>query len=133
MSRQKPVADLTFDNDRPDPHPARLSATEIAELTTAFKALSDPVRLRLLTMIATHPNGEACVCDLTPAFAVSGPTISYHLKTLRQAGLVTSDRRGTWIFYRPVVEVLHRLADALQQTGNGLDEVEPGIPHHPDC
>jgi DNA-binding transcriptional ArsR family regulator len=75
--------------------------------------LGDPIRLRLLMMIATHPSGEACVCDLTPGFTVSGPTISHHLKTLREAGLVTCDRRGTWVFYRAVTPTLRRLMEAL--------------------
>ncbi len=102
-----------------DPHcPARPVAAPaeppIGDLVLAFKALGDPVRLRLLLMIAAHPNGEACVCDLTPAFTVSGPTISHHLKTLREAGLVTCDRRGTWVFYRAVTDTLRRLGDVLR-------------------
>ncbi len=64
-----------------------------------FKALSDPVRLRLLSLIASHEGGEACVCDLTGPFDVSQPTISHHLKVLREAGLVGSERRGTWVYY----------------------------------
>ncbi|MBB5874065.1 ArsR family transcriptional regulator [Allocatelliglobosispora scoriae] len=71
-----------------------------AELAPAFKALGDPVRLQLLSMIASEEAGEICVCDLTPAFDLSGPTISHHLKVLREAGLVDSERRGTWVYYR---------------------------------
>jgi ArsR family transcriptional regulator, arsenate/arsenite/antimonite-responsive transcriptional repressor len=69
-------------------------------LAPAFKALGDPVRLQMMSMIASAPDGEICVCDLTPGFALSSGTISYHLKTLREAGLVDADRRGTWVYYR---------------------------------
>lgn len=71
-----------------------------------FRALGDPVRLRLFSLIASHEGGEACVCDLTGAFDLSGPTISHHLKTLKQAGLVESERRGTWVYYRVRREAL---------------------------
>lgn len=69
------------------------------DLARMFKALSDPVRLRLLSMIASYEGGEACVCDLTGPFDVSQPTISHHLKVLREAGLVGFERRGTWVYY----------------------------------
>ncbi|GAA1319700.1 hypothetical protein GCM10009647_051540 [Streptomyces sanglieri] len=65
-----------------------------------FKALGDPDRLRLLSMIASRAGGEICVCDLTPAFELSQPTISHHLKQLKHAGLIDSERRGTWVYYR---------------------------------
>ena len=78
-----------------------------------FKALSDPVRLRLLALIACHDGGEACVCDLTDAFEVSPPTISHHLKVLREAGMITAERRGTWIYYRIVPAALANLAQVL--------------------
>ncbi len=77
-----------------------LSAKQAARLAGAFKALGDPVRLRLLSLIASHAGGEACVCDLTGEFDVSQPTISHHLKVLREAGLLTSQRRATWVYYR---------------------------------
>jgi ArsR family transcriptional regulator, arsenate/arsenite/antimonite-responsive transcriptional repressor len=76
---------------------APLDAGEAAELATVFKALGDPVRLRLLSLIASREGGEVCVCELTPAFELSQPTISHHLKLLRQAGLVDCERRGTWV------------------------------------
>ncbi|WP_155368442.1 ArsR/SmtB family transcription factor [Catellatospora vulcania] len=79
---------------------ATVPAEAAADLAAAFKALGDPVRLQLLSMIASADGGEACVCDLTPAFDLTGPTISHHLKVLREAGLVESDRRGTWVWYR---------------------------------
>ena len=77
-----------------------LTTAQAAALSPVFKALADPVRLRLLSMIATAEGGEACVCDLTVGFALTGPTISHHLKVLREAGLIEGDRRGTWIWYR---------------------------------
>ena len=78
-----------------------------------FKALADPVRLRLLSMIAGAERGEACVCQLTVGFDVSGPTISHHLKVLREAGLIEGDRRGTWIYYRVLPQALEAASAAL--------------------
>ncbi|WP_442945555.1 ArsR/SmtB family transcription factor [Nocardia sp. SSK8] len=83
------------------------------ELAVVFKALADPVRLRLLSAIAARADGEACVCDLSTGIDVSQPTISHHLKVLREAGLLTSERRASWVYYRVVPQVLTRLADAL--------------------
>ena len=94
-----------------------LTASQAASLAAVFKALSDPVRLRLLSLIASHGGGEACVCDLTPAFEVSEPTISHHLKVLREAGLVTSERRASWVYYRLVPEALSGLSELLDATG----------------
>ncbi|GHH43638.1 hypothetical protein GCM10017774_41530 [Lentzea cavernae] len=82
-------------------------------MATVFKALGDPVRLRLFSMIASGPSGEVCVCDLTPAFDLSQPTISHHLKLLKQAGLVDSERRGTWVYYRARPETADRMAVLL--------------------
>jgi ArsR family transcriptional regulator, arsenate/arsenite/antimonite-responsive transcriptional repressor len=78
-----------------------------------FKALGDPVRLRLLSMIASQAGGEVCVCDLTPPFPLTAPTISHHLRVLREAGLVDCQRRGTWVYYRVRPGVLDRLASVL--------------------
>nr|WP_228808861.1 metalloregulator ArsR/SmtB family transcription factor [Nocardia otitidiscaviarum] len=86
------------------------TATELAVL---FKALADPVRLRLLSAIAARADGEACVCDLSAGIDVTQPTISHHLKVLREAGLLTSERRASWVYYRVVPHALTRLADAL--------------------
>ncbi len=90
-----------------------LDASQAAELATAFKALGDPVRLRLFSLIASHADGEACVCDLTGEFDVSQPTISHHLKVLREAGLLTSERRASWVYYRVAPESLAALAKLL--------------------
>src|ERR1700757_3539508 len=77
-----------------------LSAAAAVQLAGVFKALSDPVRLRLLSIVAGRANAEACVCDLTDGFDLSQPTISHHLKVLREAGLLTSERRASWVYYR---------------------------------
>ena len=90
-----------------------LDVGEAVELARVFKAMGDPVRLRLLSLIASHEGGEACVCDLSGVFALSGPTISHHLKVLREAGLITGDRRGTWIYYRVQPEALRAASTVL--------------------
>ncbi|MFH9864550.1 ArsR/SmtB family transcription factor [Streptomyces lydicus] len=92
---------------------APLDEDQATELAKVFKALGDPVRLRLLSMIASRSGGEVCVCDLTPAFDLSQPTISHHLKLLKQAGLIDSERRGTWVYYRLLPEMTDRLAGIL--------------------
>jgi ArsR family transcriptional regulator, arsenate/arsenite/antimonite-responsive transcriptional repressor len=97
--------------------PPLLDADEAAALAAAFKAVGDPTRLRLLHLIAAHGGGEACVCDLTAAFDLAGPTISHHLKVLREAGLVTGDRRGTWIYYRVRPDALAALSRVLLMEG----------------
>ena len=90
-----------------------LDTQQAGAFAPMFKALGDPVRLRLLSMIASAGGGEVCVCDLTGGFALTGPTISHHLKVLREAGLVDSERRGTWIYYRMVPAALAMLAGLL--------------------
>ncbi|MFJ3798251.1 ArsR/SmtB family transcription factor [Streptomyces sp. NPDC090088] len=94
-----------------------LDEDQAADLAKAFKALGDPVRLRLLSMIASRgEGGEICVCELTPAFDLSQPTISHHLKLLRQAGLIDCERRGTWVYYWALPKTLDRLATFLTTT-----------------
>lgn len=92
---------------------APLDEGQAVELAKVFKALGDPVRLRLLSLIASRAGGEVCVCDLTPAFELSQPTISHHLKLLRQAGLIDCERRGTWVYYWLLPEMTDRLAGVL--------------------
>ncbi|MGW3163777.1 ArsR/SmtB family transcription factor [Streptomyces sp. NPDC001142] len=95
-------------------------------LAKVFKALGDPVRLRLLSLIASREGGEVCVCDLTPAFDQSQPTISHHLKLLKQAGLIDSERRGTWVYYRLLPEMTDHLARILARpTGQRHAEPSP--------
>jgi ArsR family transcriptional regulator len=84
-----------------------------ARLAQAFKALGDPVRLRLASLIAARDGGEVCVCDLTSAFDLTQPTISHHLRVLREAGLIDSERRGTWVYYRLVPAALKRMGGLL--------------------
>ena len=81
-----------------------MSAQQAESVAGLLKALADPVRLRLMSLIAGAD--EACVCELTTTFAVSQPTISHHLRVLREAGLVDSERRGTWVYYRARREAL---------------------------
>ncbi|WP_025273639.1 ArsR/SmtB family transcription factor [Haloglycomyces albus] len=82
-------------------------------LAPSFKALGDPVRLRLLSLIASHEGGQVCVCDLTESFDLAAPTISHHLKVLKDYGLVTSQRRGTWIYYTATAATLDLLSTVL--------------------
>ncbi|WP_239029083.1 ArsR/SmtB family transcription factor [Pseudonocardia acidicola] len=90
-----------------------LSAEQAGELARLFKAMGDPVRLRLLSLIASHSGGEACVCELSGVFDLTGPTISHHLKVLREAGLISGERRGTWVYYRVDPDALRRLSAVL--------------------
>ena len=117
MSKQQaplPLVDLNADTPCCPPlAQRRVPAETAAALAPAFKALGDPVRLQLMSMIASAEDGEACVCDLTPAFDLTGPTISHHLKTLREAGLVDAERRGTWVYYRARPQILRQLAGLL--------------------
>jgi ArsR family transcriptional regulator, arsenate/arsenite/antimonite-responsive transcriptional repressor len=94
-----------------------LAPGQAEALAAMFKALGDPVRLRLVSLIASHAGGEVCVCDLTDRFDVTGPTISHHLKVLREVGLVDGERRGTWVYYRLVPGTLGRLAAVLGEAG----------------
>ena len=98
----------------------RIPATAALALAPAFKALGDPVRLQLMSMIASAEGGEICVCDLTPAFELSGPTISHHLRTLREAGLVSAERRGSWVYYQADPLVLRLLGGLLGSPASDL-------------
>lgn len=96
--------------------PALRACTELAdaeELATAFKAIADPARLRLLSFIAAQADGEACVCHLTEPLGLSQPTVSHHLRVLHEAGLLERERRGTWVFYRIVQARVKALRAAL--------------------
>jgi ArsR family transcriptional regulator len=93
---------------------AKLKRADAAQLAAAFKVIADPARLRLLSLIAAQPSGEACVCNLTRPLGLSQPTVSHHLKVMHGAGLLERERRGTWVFYRIVPEALATLRDALQ-------------------
>ena len=93
------------------PQTPPLPAKARDELAARFKALADPTRVAIVNRLAAAD--EVCVCDLTDAFELSQPTISHHLKVLRDAGLVTASRRGTWAYYRLVPEAIEALRDAL--------------------
>lgn len=91
--------------------------TEQAEsISPLIKALADPVRLRLLSLVASHDGGEACVCDLNDAFELSQPTISHHLKVLHDAGLLDRSKRGVWVYYAVRREALAGVATLLDGT-----------------
>ena len=90
-----------------------LDVAEAHRLAQLFKALGDPTRVRLLSMIAAAESGEACVCDLTEPIGLSQPTVSHHLKQLVDAGLVTREQRGKWAYYAVVQETLDAIAASL--------------------
>lgn len=117
----KPELDLTAPGCCAPLAEGSLSEDEAVALSKLFKALADPVRLRLLNLIVAHPGGEACVCELTVPFDLSAPTISHHLKVLRQAGLIEGERRGTWVYYRAVPEALTRLSGLFSDRRSGDD------------
>lgn len=91
-----------------------LDAAASENLARMFKALGDPTRVRLLSLIAAQPSGEACICDLTKPVGLSQPTVSHHMKQLVDAGLVTREQRGKWAFYRVVDATLAALSTALR-------------------
>lgn len=82
-------------------------------LAKVFKALGDPTRVKLLSLIATNADGEMCVCDLTEPVGLSQPTVSHHMKVLVEAGLVTREQRGRWAYYQPVTGTLLEAARTL--------------------
>jgi ArsR family transcriptional regulator len=90
-----------------------LSADAAIRISPLLKALADPVRLRLLSLVASHADGEACVCDLHDAFELSQPTISHHLKVLHEVGLLGRSKRGVWVYYRVEPAALADLASLL--------------------
>jgi ArsR family transcriptional regulator, arsenate/arsenite/antimonite-responsive transcriptional repressor len=94
-----------------------LSAEQAERIAPLVKALADPVRLRLLSLVASHADGEACVCDLNDAFELSQPTISHHLKVLHEVGLLDRSKRGTWVYYRIRTDVLADVSGLLGGVG----------------
>jgi ArsR family transcriptional regulator len=97
-----------------------LSPEDAAALGAKLKALADPVRLRLFSAIASHAGGEACVCDISIGVAVSQPTVSHHLKVLRNAGLLRSERRASWVYYAVIPEALQALSLLLNLSEHEL-------------
>src|SRR5215218_8507619 len=90
-----------------------LSTEQAERMAPLLKALADPVRLRLLSLVASHEDGEACVCDLNDAFELSQPTISHHLKVLHEVGLLDRAKRGVWVYYSVKPDALADLAALL--------------------
>lgn len=90
-----------------------LSQQAAEQIAPLLKALADPVRLRLLSLVASHADGEACICDLNVAFDLSQPTISHHLKVLHEVGLLERDKRGVWVYYRVRPDALAGLATLI--------------------
>jgi ArsR family transcriptional regulator, arsenate/arsenite/antimonite-responsive transcriptional repressor len=86
-----------------------LTASQAEQIAPMLKALADPVRLRLMSLVASHEGGEACICNLNDAFDLSQPTISHHMKVLHDAGLVDRDKRGVWVYYRARPQALASL------------------------
>jgi ArsR family transcriptional regulator len=93
-----------------------ITADQAAGLARILKALADPTRLRLVSMVAAHHDAEACVCDLTEPLGLTQPTISHHLKILVDAGIFTRDKRGVWAYYALVPEALNALSAVLSTT-----------------
>ena len=92
---------------------ATLSPSEAAGLATTLKALADPVRLRILSLIAAQPESEACVCHLTEPIGLSQPTMTHHLQVLHGAGILERDKRGAWVYYKIVPDRLEEVRSAL--------------------
>ena len=90
-----------------------MTAAAAAGVAPMLKALADPARLRLLSLVASHEGGEACVCDLNEAFDLSQPTISHHLKVLHAAGLLRREKRGVWVYYRVEAAALRDLGGLI--------------------
>jgi len=93
-----------------------ITAGQAADLARVLKALAHPTRLRLVSMVAAHEDGEACVCDLTEPLGLTQPTISHHLKILVDAGIFTRDKRGVWAYYALVPAALNALSAVLSTT-----------------
>lgn len=97
-----------------------ISAEQAAGVVPMLKAIADPARIRLLSLVLSHEGGEACVCDLLPFFDLSQPTISHHLKILHESGLLDREKRGTWVFYKARAEAMAALGSLF--TTNVTDE-----------
>ncbi|GAA2968315.1 metalloregulator ArsR/SmtB family transcription factor [Microbacterium schleiferi] len=93
---------------------APLAQEDAQDLASALKALADPARLRLLSIVAASEGQEACVCDLTEPIGLAQPTVSHHLKVLTDAGFLTRSKRGTWAYFRLVPSALDRVADFIR-------------------
>ena len=93
-----------------------MTEEQAALVAPLLKALADPVRLRLMSMVLSHEGGEACVCDLTPAFDLSQPTISHHLKVLHETGLLDREKRGVWVYYKARPDAMEAILNLFATT-----------------
>jgi ArsR family transcriptional regulator len=118
MTELPTISDLGLACCTPLATGAAMSTAQAEQVAPLLKALADPVRLRLVSLIAASPAGEACVCDLNDAFDLTQATISHHLKVLHSAGLLDRDKRGVWVYYavRPA---------ALSAVANLFDTAAP--------
>ena len=96
--------------------PAALGLVEAEQLAALLKAVADPTRLRLLSLVARSADGETCICDLINPVGLSQPTVSHHMKILVEAGLLTREQRGKWAYYRSVPGAAEHLAATLLET-----------------
>lgn len=119
-----------------------MDADVAGRVAAVLKSLADPLRLRMLSLIATAPDGEVCVCDIATVADVSQPTVSHHLKVLKETGVLTSQRRGTWVYYRLVPDVVapvlgllgevfggQQLTDAAGATARDAADARTRVPH----
>ncbi|HSJ27411.1 MAG TPA: metalloregulator ArsR/SmtB family transcription factor [Acidimicrobiia bacterium] len=104
------------------PIAAGLSPSQAEDLAATLKVLADPARIRIVSMLATVADGEVCVCDLTDPLDLSQPTVSHHMKQLREAGFVESERRGKWVYHRLVPDRLAEVRQALTPSDAFLSE-----------
>jgi DNA-binding transcriptional ArsR family regulator len=116
MPKALPVRDLSAPVCCAPLAAGTMTGDDALEVALRLKALADPVRLQLLTLIASAPEGEACNCDMAAAVGLTDATVSHHLKALREAGLVVGERRGTWTYYRSVPAALGALCRVLDPT-----------------
>jgi len=110
LSKLLPLTDVSA---RPPATTPALSAENAVDLARLLKAVADPTRLRLISMVAAHDTAEACVCDLTEPLDLGQPTVSHHLKILVEAGILSRDKRGTWAYYRLVPGALESVAQRV--------------------
>jgi ArsR family transcriptional regulator len=116
MSKSLPLLDPAEATCCPPLAAEPLSQQQAEQVAPQLKALADPVRLRLMSLVASHPGGEACVCDLNDAFDLTQPTISHHLKVLHESGLLDRDKRGVGVYYRARTQALASLATLIGAT-----------------
>ena len=102
-----------------------ITADQAAELARLLKAVADPTRLRLVSMVAAHQNAEACVCDLTEPLGLTQPTVSHHLKILVDAGIFTRQKRGVWAYYALVPAAMDALSKLLSPSQRGTENLTP--------